>query len=212
MTFANILDPDQARQNVGTALDPSCLTLWLNSWNIFFRKSWFWKKSIDDKKHATEKCKVWLFFMVIFLWINFLGEIILGKPSELQTDWSGTRLRHDVLSGMCWVQSVCKCRGRQIFNRWRVLWIAGQWTNALHKMVYNGMTVDDSKIHMKAHEEETNHLREINHLCHVKLFIPIIWVMLSMTSVRLTLEWSFFIDYKELLIAPVFKSLHFLRL
>ena len=27
LVFANILDPDQARQNVGTDLDPNCLTL-----------------------------------------------------------------------------------------------------------------------------------------------------------------------------------------
>ena len=27
ITFANILDPDQDRQNVGSGLDPNCLTL-----------------------------------------------------------------------------------------------------------------------------------------------------------------------------------------
>ena len=28
ITFANSLDPDQARQNIGPDLDPNCLTLW----------------------------------------------------------------------------------------------------------------------------------------------------------------------------------------
>ena len=31
ITFANNLDPDQARRNVGPDLDPNCLTPWLYS-------------------------------------------------------------------------------------------------------------------------------------------------------------------------------------
>ena len=37
ITFANSLDPDQARQNVGPDLDPNCLTLWWYSWKIFLK-------------------------------------------------------------------------------------------------------------------------------------------------------------------------------
>ena len=39
ITFANSLDPDQARQNVGPDLDPNFLTLWWYSWKFFFKKS-----------------------------------------------------------------------------------------------------------------------------------------------------------------------------
>ena len=38
ITFANSLDPDQARQNVGPDLDPNCLTLWWYSVKIFLKK------------------------------------------------------------------------------------------------------------------------------------------------------------------------------
>ena len=37
-------------QNVGTNLDPNSLKLWLYSWNIFFKKEDFEKKSEDNKK------------------------------------------------------------------------------------------------------------------------------------------------------------------
>ena len=35
ISFANSLDPDQARQNDGPGLDPNCLTIWWNSWRKF---------------------------------------------------------------------------------------------------------------------------------------------------------------------------------
>ena len=51
ITFANSLDPDQAWKMSGL--------IWIQTiWNsygipeIIFQKSWFWKKSADDKKHA----------------------------------------------------------------------------------------------------------------------------------------------------------------
>ena len=52
ITFANSLDPDQARQNVGPDLDPNYLTLWWYSWKICFWKKF--KKNIlrRQKKHA----------------------------------------------------------------------------------------------------------------------------------------------------------------
>ena len=49
ITFANSLDPDQARQNVGPDLDPNCLTLMVFR-KEFFEEVNFRKKSIDDKK------------------------------------------------------------------------------------------------------------------------------------------------------------------
>ena len=54
ITFANILDPDQARQNVGPDLDPNCLTLRCYSWKMFLKKVNFKKKSADDIK----ACKI----------------------------------------------------------------------------------------------------------------------------------------------------------
>ena len=46
--FANSLDQDQDRQDVGPDLEPNCVTL-IVLLKEFFRKSCFWKKS-DDKK------------------------------------------------------------------------------------------------------------------------------------------------------------------
>ena len=48
MIFANSLDPDQARQNVGPDLDPNRFKLLLFSWNMFWKYE-SWKKSADDK-------------------------------------------------------------------------------------------------------------------------------------------------------------------
>ena len=52
ITFANSLDPDQAWQNVGPDMDPNCLTLWWNSWKIFWKIHLKKKKSTRQKKHA----------------------------------------------------------------------------------------------------------------------------------------------------------------
>ena len=52
ITFANSLDLDQARQNVGPDLDPNCLTLWWYSRKIFFKNVNLKKKHRWQKKHA----------------------------------------------------------------------------------------------------------------------------------------------------------------
>ena len=53
ITFANSLDPDQARQNVGPDLDRNYLTLWWCSWKISPPKKLILDKcSADNKKHA----------------------------------------------------------------------------------------------------------------------------------------------------------------
>ena len=54
ITFADILAPDQVRQNVGTDLDPNCLTFWLYSRKNFLKKL-IKKKSTDDKNAYTWK-------------------------------------------------------------------------------------------------------------------------------------------------------------
>ena len=56
--FANSLDPDQTRQNVGLIW---IQTVWwysdgINSWKIFFRKKMILKKSADDNKHVKLPC------------------------------------------------------------------------------------------------------------------------------------------------------------
>ena len=54
MTFSNSLDPDQARQNVGPDLHPSCLTFLMEFVKDFFEKGDFKKKSADNKKLRCE--------------------------------------------------------------------------------------------------------------------------------------------------------------
>ena len=49
ITFANSLDPDQARQDVGPDLDANNLTPWWYSWKNL-RKSWFLKNLQTIKK------------------------------------------------------------------------------------------------------------------------------------------------------------------
>ena len=50
VSFAdNILDPDQAQQNVGPDLDPNRFTLMVFL-KEFGGKSWFWKKSAADRR------------------------------------------------------------------------------------------------------------------------------------------------------------------
>ena len=53
LAFANSLDPDQARQNIGTDLDPHCLTLMIFLKDLFEKVN-LKKKSTDDKK----ACKI----------------------------------------------------------------------------------------------------------------------------------------------------------
>ena len=53
IAFANSLDQNQARQNVGPDLDPNCLTFWWYSWQIFLKK-FILEKNPDYKK----ECKI----------------------------------------------------------------------------------------------------------------------------------------------------------
>ena len=63
ITFANSLYPD---------LDSNCLILWWNSW-IILRKSRFWKKSANNKKHAKYRvCKnAWTMSMTCTRWKSY---------------------------------------------------------------------------------------------------------------------------------------------
>ena len=59
ITFANSLDPDQARQNVGPDLDPNCLTLMVFLKDCFLKKKKLKKKKKKKKKQTTKKaCKI----------------------------------------------------------------------------------------------------------------------------------------------------------
>ena len=49
ITFANSLDPDQDRQDVGPDLDSSCFTL-IMFLKEFFGEKLFYKKCVDDSK------------------------------------------------------------------------------------------------------------------------------------------------------------------
>ena len=49
ITFANSLDPDQVRQNVGPDLDPNCLTL------MVFLKEFFEKINFEKNRQTTQK-------------------------------------------------------------------------------------------------------------------------------------------------------------
>ena len=53
VTFANSLDPDQARQNVGPDLDPNCLTL-DGIPEFFFKKVDFLKKNQQTTKKSAK--------------------------------------------------------------------------------------------------------------------------------------------------------------
>ena len=44
--------------------------------------------------------------LLIFFQNPFFRKILSGIPSECQTDW--IQMRPDILSGLIWVQSVCK--------------------------------------------------------------------------------------------------------
>ena len=66
MTFANSLDPDLARQNVGPDLGPNCLTL-MGFLNFFFKKADFERKHTADpqkKEETTILVRVVFFFCV----------------------------------------------------------------------------------------------------------------------------------------------------
>ena len=59
ITFANSLDPDQDRHNVGPDLNPNHLTLWWCSWKNFLKK-WILKKSTDDNKSMKNYPACWV--------------------------------------------------------------------------------------------------------------------------------------------------------
>ena len=46
------------------------------------------------------------FFLIFFFQNQLFQKILSGIPSESQTDW--IQIRPDILSGLIWVQSVCK--------------------------------------------------------------------------------------------------------
>ena len=81
---SNRLDPDQVRHFVGHDLGPNCLQRFcpLEIVHAFLSSADFFQNQLFQK-------------------------ILSGIPSECQTDW--IQIRSDILSGMIWVQTVCKC-------------------------------------------------------------------------------------------------------
>ena len=61
----------------------------------------------------------WFFFKITYFW-----KILSELPSECQTDW--IQIRSDVLSGLIWVQTVCKgyqqttLWGKELTKRWQL--------------------------------------------------------------------------------------------
>ena len=71
ISFANSLDPDQGRQNIGPGLEANCLTLWwcfwnscavLIGWSEWTNSSWeklkipFWQVKFFNSFHASGNC------------------------------------------------------------------------------------------------------------------------------------------------------------
>ena len=54
ITFANSLDPDQARQNVGPDLDPICVTQIMQ---MVFLREFFEKVDFEEKSAVTKSVK-----------------------------------------------------------------------------------------------------------------------------------------------------------
>ena len=55
---------------------------------------------------------------LIFSKSTVLRKILSGIPSECQADW--VQIRPDILSGLIWVQTVCKVYQQTTFSRQRV--------------------------------------------------------------------------------------------
>ena len=76
--FANTLDPDQARQNVGLDLDQNCLTLWSNSKKKFSKKLILKKNQQATIKREKIPCLHVVFYLflssVFFLFLFFFSK------------------------------------------------------------------------------------------------------------------------------------------
>ena len=90
--MVNNLDPDQARHFVGLYLGPNCLQ----------------RLSADDTQYL---CLLSKFLHALLSSADYFQSQVLRKilsriPSECQTIW--IQIRPDFLSGLIWVQTVCK--------------------------------------------------------------------------------------------------------
>ena len=98
VTFANSLDPDQARQNVGPGLDPNCLALWSHSWNSFLKKV-ILKNSAYDKitmQRANSACTHIPYYREI-LYLHTLKVPVYGSTNRntiICTTWPGPPCLH----------------------------------------------------------------------------------------------------------------------
>ena len=97
--FANSLEPDQARHNVGPDVDPNCLILWLYSWKNFLKKLILKKISRRQKTKITQhakcsllwpNCRAWsgskLFDTLIVFLKEFFEKVNFEKNQQTTED------------------------------------------------------------------------------------------------------------------------------
>ena len=123
ITFANSLDPDQARQNVGSDLDLNCLRLRWYSWKNFSEKMNLKKNQQMTKKQNYPEGKeltsylrfnsaCWVIFMLYLSSADFFFQnqpfwkILSGTLSECQIIW--IQIRPNFLLGLIRFQTVYK--------------------------------------------------------------------------------------------------------
>ena len=90
ITFANSLDPDQARLNGGPDLDPNCFTHWWYSRNIFFLKKLILKKQ-QTAKTLPSRQRIKMKWHIT----NLLPEIMISKNRHFKTQnyrWNSINL------------------------------------------------------------------------------------------------------------------------
>ena len=119
--MANSVDPDQTAP-IGAVCSGSTLFSSIPNWPVMpgnylqqttsaediFRCIFFLTLYQGLKLTLCPMGNFSCFFVVCFFFFQkqHFGKIISGIPSEYQSDW--IQIRTDVLSGLIWVQSVCK--------------------------------------------------------------------------------------------------------
>ena len=124
----NSLNLDQARRSVRSDLGPNCLqrlsaddtsrqTDKSYAWWANWPSSWNYSKRLENMIMKLSLCLLGNFacFFVVcsFFQSQLFGKILSGIPLECQTVW--IQIRPDILSGLIWVQTVCK--GNNISRR-----------------------------------------------------------------------------------------------
>ena len=92
ITFANSLDSDQARHNVGPDMGPNCLTRWWYSWKNFSKKLILqkisrWQKSIRNHRKLVNWQKIRSYFLSKSVWLECQSQasFLAGHMQTVQT-------------------------------------------------------------------------------------------------------------------------------